>query len=142
MPQNPPDGYQTVTPYAVVDDPEAVIEFAGAVVGGKVRARSERDDGTVMHAEITIGDSLLMVGGATGESPPFPAMLHVYVDDVDAVFASALARSAISLREPEDQFYGDRLAGVIDEQGNQWWFATRVEERSAEEMDRRAAASG
>lgn len=69
-------------------------------------------------------------------------MLHVYVDDVDAVFESALARSAASLREPEDQFYGDRVAGVLDTQGNQWWFATRVEDLSPEEMDRRAAASG
>lgn len=139
MPKNPPDGYHSLTPYAVVPDAETMIEFATAVLGGAVKERMDREDGSVMHAEVTIGDSVLMLSSTNDENPPFPAMLHVYIDDVDAVYDAALLKGATSLRKPEDQFYGDRIGGVIDSQGNQWWLATHVEDVSPEEMERRIA---
>jgi PhnB protein len=140
VPKNPPDGYHSVTPYAVVPDATTLIDFATSVLGGTLKERMDRDDGSVMHAEVTVGDSLLMLSSTDEENPPFPAMLHVYVDDVDAVYEAALARGATSLRKPDDQFYGDRVGGVVDTQGNQWWLATRVEDVSPEEMERRLTA--
>lgn len=135
MAQNPPEGYHTLTPYAVVADPDAVIRFAEQVIGATVKARMEGSDGKAMHVELTVGDSMLMVGGAGDDNPPFAAMLHVYVADADAAYAAALAAGATSLRAPENAFYGDRVAGVTDSEGNQWWFATHVRDVSSDEMD-------
>lgn len=142
MPKNPPDGYHSVTPYAVVADPGAMIQFTIEVLGGRLKERLDQGDGSLMHAEVAIGDSLVMLSGTDDQNAPFPAMLHVYVDDVDAVYEAALARGATSLRKPEDQFYGDRVGGILDTQGNQWWLATHVEDVSAEEMERRYSSSG
>jgi uncharacterized glyoxalase superfamily protein PhnB len=142
MVKNPPEGYRTVSSYAVVEDPDEVIAFVTGVLGGSVKERVEGPDGRVTHAELIIGDSMVMVGGAGGENAPFPAMLHVYVDDVDDVYRAAIQAGATSIREPEDMFYGDRSGGVADSQGNQWWLSTHVEDVSPEEMARRAAAQG
>ena len=139
MPQNPPEGYRTITPQAIVADPDRMITFITDVLGGELVERHEHD-GLVMHAEIRIGDSLLMMGGATDEFPPFPSMISVYVDDVDKTYELALEHGARSLREPQDQFYGDRSAGVVDTQGNTYWLATHIEDVSPEEMQRRMAA--
>lgn len=84
-----------------------------------------------------VGDSLLLVGNATGEYPAFPAVLCVYLDDVDAAYASALAAGASSLRPPEDQVYGDRSAGVVDAEGNQWWLTTRIVDLTRDEISAR-----
>ncbi|MBZ5496966.1 MAG: VOC family protein [Acidobacteriia bacterium] len=97
---------------------------------------------TVQHAEAKIGDSIIMMGEAQGEWKPKPATLYVYVDDVDAVYRRALQAGATSLREPANQFYGDRSGGVQDESGNQWWIATHIEHVTPEEMARRAQAAG
>jgi PhnB protein len=97
-------------------------------------------DGSVGHAEVRIGDSVVMVGGAGGEWPAVRAALHLYVADVDASYQAALAAGATSTAEPADQFYGDRRANVIDSAGNQWFIATHVEDVSPEELERRAAA--
>jgi PhnB protein len=139
MPKNPPAGYNAITPYAVVADPDALIDFVTKVLGGELKDRM-MDGDRVMHAELTVGDSMLMTGSANDQNPPFPAMLHVYVDDVDAVYRAALDHGAISAQEPTDQFYGDRMASVADSQGNSWWLATRVEDVSPDEMERRLAA--
>lgn len=80
-----------------------------------------------------------MIANASEAFPAFPLMANVYVDDADAVFAGAIELGATSLREPEDQFYGDRTGGVIDSQGNQWWISTHIEDVSEEEMQRRIA---
>jgi PhnB protein len=79
-----------------------------------------------------------MIGESTGEWPPTRAMLHLYVDDVDRWFRRAVDAGARELREPEDMPYGDRSGGVADAYGTQWWIATRVEEVSAEEFERRS----
>jgi uncharacterized glyoxalase superfamily protein PhnB len=97
-------------------------------------------DGSVGHAEVKVGDSIVMVGDAGGEWPATRAALHLYVDDVDAVYQAAIAAGGTSKAEPELQFYGDRRATVVDPAGNEWSIATHVEDVSEEEMERRLAA--
>jgi PhnB protein len=124
--QGVPPGYHTVTPYLIAPDADAVLAFIGEAFGGKTRERHTDDDGNVMHAEITIGDSVIMVGQANDEWPPRQAMIHLYVADVDQVYRKALDAGATPVREPEDMHYGDRSGGVDDPWGNQWWMATRL----------------
>lgn len=138
MPKNPPEGYHTVTPQVIVEDARATLDFVDKVFDAEVLDVWETD-GVVNHSEVKIGDSRVMVASARNELPSFPGMLVVYVDDVDATYRRALDQGAVSLREPEDQFYGDRTGGVPDDQGNQWWISTHIEEVSAEEMTRRMA---
>ena len=83
-----------------------------------------------------------MIATASEEFPAFPLMLNVYVDDVDAAFAAAVEHGAAPLREPADQFYGDRTGGVVDSQGNQWWMSTHIEDVSEDEIRRRMEEMG
>ena len=135
-----PDGYHSVTPYLVVNGAAKLIDFMKDVLGAEEIFRMDSPTG-VGHAELRVGDSIVMLadaeGSATGKASP--AMLHIYVNDVDATYGRALAAGATSLREPADQFYGDRSGGVEDGFGNQWWFATHIEDVPPEEMERRAA---
>jgi len=127
MTANPtPPGYHAVTPYLLVRNPDEVIEFAKKTFDAQLRSRQLDPEGRVAHAEIVIGDSAIMLGASREEYPPIPAMLYVYVADVDAVYARALAAGATSLREPVDESYGDRAAGLRDSQDVQWWIATRA----------------
>ncbi|MGH7391952.1 MAG: VOC family protein [Candidatus Rokuibacteriota bacterium] len=135
-----PDGYHTVTPYLVVHGAAKVLDFAKQAFGAKEVERMARPDGTIMHAEMKIGDSIVMMGEASSEHAPMPAMLHVYVDDADAIYKRALQAGATSVKEPADQFYGDRSGGVKDTAGNQWWIATHKEDVPPDEMKRRAEA--
>jgi uncharacterized glyoxalase superfamily protein PhnB len=135
-----PEGYHTITPYLVVRNAGGLIDFLKQVFDAEETERMQRPDGSLMHAEVRIGDSVVMMSEATGENAPLPAMLHVYLEDTDAAYRRALAAGATSLREPADQFYGDRTAGVQDAFGNQWWMATHIEDVSPEEMQRRAKA--
>jgi PhnB protein len=125
-PANVPQGYQTVTPYLVVDGVPRLIEFLKAAFGATERMRNLRPDGTVSHAEVEIGDSVVMMGEPQDSSSTMPGMIHVYVGNVDATFQQALRAGATSLREPVDEPYGDRMAGIKDQFGNQWWLATPV----------------
>src|SRR4051794_30563563 len=134
-----PDGYHSVTPYLTVPDAAGLIDFLRRAFGAQEVHRFTRD-GAVSHAEVRIGDSVVMLGQAGGEWKAMPAALHLYVPDADAVYRRALQAGATSLREPADQFYGDRMAGVRDPAGNYWWIATHVEDVSPEEMRRRAEA--
>jgi PhnB protein len=134
-----PDGYHTVTPYLIVPDADQVLAFIERAFGGEIRGRHADSHGNVMHAEARIGDSIIMLGQSSEEWPPRPAMLHLYVEDVDAVYRQAVEAGARSIREPADMFYGDRSGGVEDRWGTQWWIATRVEEVSPEEMERRVS---
>ena len=135
-----PDGYRTVTPYLVVGDVPRLIQFLEQAFGATELMRTPRPDGTgVMHAEVQIGDSRVMLGEAPATSPPMPGCIHLYVVDTDALYHLALQAGATSLREPANQFYGDRVAGVQDPLGNQWWIATRVENLSPVEIALRAA---
>ena len=136
-----PDGYHTVTPYMVIAGVAKLVEFLKSTFNATEIMRHTRPDGSVMHAEVRIGDSVIMMGEAPAGSKHFPAMLHLYVDDVDAAYQRALQAGATPLREPADQIYGDRSGGVQDEFGNQWWLAKHMEDVSEEEMQRRMAAA-
>ena len=119
-----PAGYHTITPYLVSPGAARVIDFLKAAFGAQELQRDARPNGTIRHAEVKIGDSVVMMGEATEEWPPMPAMLYVYVEDVDRVYRQAIEAGATSLREPADQPSGDRVGGVADPAGNQWWLAT------------------
>ncbi|MDA4128945.1 MAG: VOC family protein [Thaumarchaeota archaeon] len=135
-----PDGYHTLTPYLVVEDVPKLIDFLKKAFGAKELERTTRPDGTVRHAELRIGDSVVMMAEARGESKPMPCMLYVYTEDTNATYERAIKAGATSLMEPADQFYGDRNAGVKDPVGNSWWLATRMEDVSPNEIQRRSEA--
>ncbi len=132
-----PEGYHTLTPYFVVSDAERFIEFLGKAFDSKVVFRADMPDGSVMHAELQVGDSKIMLGQASERWKPLTCSLYVYVEDVDRVYRQAIQSGATSTMEPKDEFYGDRGAGVQDPFGNQWWIATHKEDVSAEELQRR-----
>jgi PhnB protein len=132
-----PEGYQTVSPYLIVDDAKAQLEFVHRAFGARVVGVHYDSNGRFMHGDVVIGDSHVMLGEATAEWKAMPAMIHLYVPDCDAAFRSAMAAGATSVREPKTEFYGDRSGGVRDKNGNVWWVATHVEDVSSEEMERR-----
>ena len=135
-----PEGYHTVTPYLVVQGVPKLIDFLKQAFDAQEIMRMPRPDGTIMHAEVRVGDSAVMMGEARGEFKPMPGSLYLYVDDTDATYQRALQAGATSLMEPADQFYGDRHAGVVDAVGNHWWIATHIEDVLPEELARRAEA--
>jgi len=135
-----PDGYHSVTPYLSVPGVAKLLDFLQQAFEAQELHRMPRPDGTIMHAEVRIGDSLVMMGEPMGSAQPMFGSLYLYVHDVDAVYKRALQAGATSTSEPADQFYGDRSAGVKDPVGNQWWIATRQEDVPPEEMTKRAEA--
>jgi PhnB protein len=118
-----PEGYTRVTPYLIVENAAAFIEFTQKVFGAEERFKAMRDEHLIMHAEISIGGSVIMVADATELYKPQPAGLFIYVDDCDAVYKNALANGATSKSEPADQSYG-RSAGINDAFGNTWWITS------------------
>jgi PhnB protein len=135
-----PAGYHTVTPFLNVKGTAALIEFLQQAFDARVKERIDGPAGTIMHAEVVIGDSVIMMGDPTGDCPQTVSSFYLYVADADATYRQALAAGATSVMEPADQFWGDRQGGVKDRFGNQWWMATRVEDVSPEELQRRLAA--
>jgi PhnB protein len=136
-----PDGFRTITPYLIAADAAALIDFIKKGLGGEEKFVMRRPDGSIGHAEMTIGNSNVMIGQGGGPNKPFPAMLYLYVPDVDAAFARAVAAGATALQQPATMFYGDRHGAVVDSNGNQWWIATHVEDVPADELQRRAQAA-
>jgi PhnB protein len=134
-----PDDHYSVTPYLMVHGVPQLIDFLKKAFDARENHRCALPDGTVMHAEVRIGNSPVMMGEAPAGVPLMPGCLYLYVEDTDAVYRRALAAGATSMMEPADQFYGDRNAGVSDPAGNAWWIATHVEDVSPEEVTRRAA---
>jgi PhnB protein len=140
-----PDGYHSVTPYLIVRDAAKAIDFYKSAFGAVELFRMPGPDGKVAHAEIKIGDSPVMladehpemgaVAPQAGVRPPVGLM--IYVPDVDAVYARAVAGGATVQRPLQDQFYGDRSGTVTDPFGHTWTISTHVEDVSPEEMDRR-----
>ena len=131
-----PDGYHSVTPYLVAKGAAQLIDFLKEAFGVQETFRMPGGGG-IMHAEVRIGDSVVMMSDAMGEYGPMPTMLFLYVEDVDAVYKRALKVGGVSTQEPEDQFWGDRAGAVKDAFGNQWWIATHVEDVPIEELERR-----
>lgn len=109
-----PEGYHAVTPYFIVPGAGDFIEFLKEAFGAQEKERFGRPDGAIMHAEVRIRDSIVMLGDASPEFEPTRSSIHLYVDDVDATYKRAIQAGGESLREPEDQFYGDRSAGIKD----------------------------
>jgi PhnB protein len=135
-----PKGYHTVTPVLTVHGAAKLLEFLTQAFDAKETYRLPGPNGEVMHAEVKIGDSMVMVGEATDQWKPMPATIALYVEDTDAWYKRALQAGATSVREPSDQFYGDRSAGVKDSAGNQWWIHTHIEDVPPEELQKRAEA--
>ena len=133
-----PDGYHSVAPYLMVQGVPGLIDFLREAFGADETLRMPRPDGTIRHAEVRIGDSVVMMGEVSDPSQAMPASIHPYVEDADAAYERALRAGATSLREPTDEFYGDRLGGVKDPVGNQWWIATLREDVPPEEMAKRS----
>ncbi len=142
-----PDGYPQVTPYLCVDGADAAIEFYTTVFGATERMRMAMPDGKVAHAEVEIGDSLLMLSDEAPEmgqrSPKAiggtPVTMSVYVEDVDDVYDRAVNAGATGLQPVQNQFYGDRSGQFEDPFGHRWNVASHVEDVPPEEMGRRAA---
>ena len=142
-----PEGYPRVTPYLIVDGASAAIDFYKSVLGATERMRMGGSEGKVGHAELEIGDSVVMLADEHPEMDArgpksvggTPVTLHVYVEDADGVFERAIEAGAKALRPVEDQFYGDRLGSFEDPFGHQWNVATHVEDVPPEEMSKRVA---
>jgi PhnB protein len=135
-----PDGYHTITPYLIVEDAAGLIDFAQSLLGAEEMFRMPQPDGKIGHAEIRIGDSVVMLADAGAAYAAQAATILVYLEDCDSAYHKALSAGATSEREPADQFYGDRTAGV-NAFGVTWWLHTHVEDVPAEEMEERAAAA-
>jgi uncharacterized glyoxalase superfamily protein PhnB len=118
--------YRTLTPYLVVPDADVEMRFLQAAFGATETLCHRNAEGKVMHAELTVGDSLVMVGQSSGEWKPLSAALYLWVKDVDGTYARALEAGATSLSAPEDKPYGHRNAGVVDRNGITWWIASPV----------------
>lgn len=143
-----PDGYHSVTPYLIINGAASALEFYKKVFGATEMARFDAPDGKLAHAEIKIGDSMLMLSDEYGEmgfrGPQSvggsPVGIMLYVDDADQIFNRAVAAGATVKKPLEDQFYGDRSGTVVDPFGHLWTIGTHKEDVSEEEMKRRMAA--
>jgi PhnB protein len=144
-----PDDYPRVTPYLYIDGASAAIDFYCSVLGARERMRLTGPDGRIGHAELELGDSMIMLADqnldmdvcgprAIGGTP---MSLHVYVENADSVFNRAIQAGAKALRPVEDQFYGDRSGQFEDPFGHRWNVATHVVDVPSDEMEKRAAAA-
>ena len=148
MPKPIPDDYPRVMPYLIVDGAGAAIDFYCSVLGATERVRMPGPDGRIGHAELQLGDSMIMLADENAQMDVrgpraiggTPVSLHVYVEDSDAVFERAVQAGAKALRAVEDRFYGDRSGQFEDPFGHRWDVSTHVEDVPPEEMSKRAAA--
>jgi PhnB protein len=144
-----PEGYPEITPYLAVDSASDAIDFYTTVFGARERMRMQGPGGKVGHAELEIGNSLIMLADEfpdMGNRGPktiggTPVTISIYVEDVDDVFDRALAEGATEIRPVENQFYGDRSGQLEDPFGHRWSVATHVEDVPSDEMEKRAAAA-
>jgi PhnB protein len=140
MAQNPPPDFPQITPYLLYEDVDAAVDWLVSVVGFTERLRMKGPDGRANHAEVQLGDGVVMMGnpGSDYQNPKrrggATQLLYVYVDDVERHFEAAKAAGATILREPADQFYGDRTYGLEDPEGHHWSFAQHVRDVTPEDM--------
>lgn len=136
-----PPGYHTVTPYIIANDARQLLRFLEQAFGATTTVPPlDRPDGSIMHTEVQVGTSRIMLAGATEQWSPRPATIFLYVPDVDASYRRALEAGGTSIMPVADQFHGDRMGGVEDPTGSQWWIASHIEDVSAEELERRRVA--
>jgi uncharacterized glyoxalase superfamily protein PhnB len=126
MPDWKPKGYNDASPYLIVKDAAATMEFLKAVFGAEPLRIIKRDDGGLRHAEARIGDSVVMFADAVEGWPAIAAYVHVYVADVDATYKKALAAGGKSVAEPVQKGDADKRGGVEDPGGTTWWLATQI----------------
>ena len=146
MAQNPPEGYTRVTPYLYYKDSAAALDFLTTAFGFTEKLRMPDESGGVSHAEVMLGDGVVMFGTPADHRSPkelggVTHSIYVYVDDVDAHYEQAKAAGAEIVRDPEDQCYGDRNYGVRDPEGHEWYFGTHVRDISPEEMQSAVAGA-
>lgn len=140
MVHNPPQGYAVVTPYLLYEDLDAAVEWLTKAFGFTESLRMTDEQGRANHAELKLGDGVVMMGrpGSDYRNPKHlggvTQLVYVYVDDVDAHHEGAKAAGARILRDPEDQFYGDRTYGAEDPEGHHWSFAQHVRDVTLEDM--------
>jgi PhnB protein len=127
MGSHKPDGYTTVSPYLIVDGASATIDFLQKVFAGVELRRFADQSGKVMHAEVRIDDTIVMVADGAEGWPPVPSHVHIYVRDVDATYRRALKAGAASVQEPVKKADADKRGGVKDAGGTTWWIATKVD---------------
>jgi len=132
-----PEGYPTVVPYLLVNSVEKEIEFLKFVFHAEHLEELKQPDGNIMHSEVRIGTSVIMLGRAKDNFPSRESMNYVYVENADEVYVRALKYGATSIMEPGDRFYGNREGGFTDPSGNQWWIAQILEVVPKEEMEKR-----
>ena len=132
-----PQGFHTITPYLIVSDASRLIDFIKKSFNATEIDRFETDN-TILHAILQIGDSKIMISDSNQNMKPMSCFLYLYVNNVDETFQRAIAAGAISMREPTDEFYGDRGAGVLDFAGNNWYIATHKKDVSRDELKRLA----
>ena len=121
-----PQGYASVAAYVLADNAQRVIDFLRQTFDAEQLRRFDRSDGSIMHAEVRIDDTVVMIADAGSTFPAVPSWLHVYVPDVDATYQRALAAGGISVQQPSRKDDPDRRCGVQDPAGNTWWIATQV----------------
>ncbi len=133
-----PQGFSTVTPFLMVENANKLLEFMKQALDAKEQYALRHDDGTLWHAQMKVGDAMIMVGDTMKQGPVMPAAIYLYVPDADAAYKKAIEAGAEKVSEPDDQFYGDRVGGVKDAFGNMWWFSTHIENLAPAEMTKRA----
>ncbi len=140
MPVNPvPQGFHSLTPYLTVRGVDKVIDFLARAFGAEIAHEPiMRPDGKIMHAQVKIGDSIVMLGEESERAKATASTLYVYVPDVDRTYQQAVTAGGQPIMEPTDMFYGDRCGGVKDSSGNSWMVATHIEDVSVAELQKRA----
>jgi len=121
-----PEGYPSVSAYVMVDGAQRVIDFLKKTFDATELRRYDSPDGTILHAEVRIDDTVVMLSDGGGQFPAFPVWLHVYVPDVDATYRRALEAGGVSVQEPVRKDDPDRRGGVKDPSGNTWWISTQM----------------
>lgn len=132
-----PEGYHSITPFIIVKGAAQLLDFLRDAFGAVEIARVPNPDGTLGHAETRIGNSVVMMFDAKEDWPDTPSFLRLYVENCDDTYQQALKAGAVSVTEPTNMPWGDRICRVTDPFGNLWWIMTRIEELSPEEIEKR-----
>ena len=131
-----PQDYGTISPFIIVDDIDRQIDFLQAVFNAEVKGNLKNAKGLSVHAEVIIGNSVIMLGRGSDSLPSQPSMNYVFVADATSVYKKALELGAVSIYEPDDKFYGIREAGFKDFHNNTWFIAQYLKEVSVEEIEK------
>ncbi len=129
MTNHVPEGLHSITPYFTVDDADRLLSFVTTALDGQVIKEERQEDGRIRHARVRIGDSVIMVNEAGADYEANRSQMHLWVSNVDTVFATALSQGATAVTEPNQRPYGDRMAGFVDPCANLWWIASATTRR-------------